>query len=325
MTVTELVTHWYRTYKSPFNQKSTNRIAESNIKVHLAPSDFGAMDISEVTTKDVQEFLTELMLHGNKCKLINYDKVGQPLSNRSVRKFRQMLIAGFRQGIKDGLITQNPAEGTEPPPIARTMVTTFSPAGQKAFLAHTKKRRFHAAYAMLFFTGCRRGEIMGLSWDDINWQENCFYIRQTLVEYEGEIILKAGGKTQSSVRTIPLPRGLKRILKDVWERTQEERKAEGYSNPHNLIFTNKDGSFYSPQALSRNFKSIAVRMGFSEDIHLHCTRHTWATNMLQLGNAIPDIQALGGWTSSDMLLNIYAHTLKISQKKAMDKLWRSLN
>ena len=66
-------------------------------------------------------------------------------------------------------------------------------------------------------------------------------------------------------------------------------------------------------------------MGLPSDLHLHSTRHTWATNMVQLGIPLSDIQALGGWSRPDVLLRIYAHTLQESQKKAINKLWKQFN
>ena len=60
-------------------------------------------------------------------------------------------------------------------------------------------------------------------------------------------------------------------------------------------------------------------------LHVHSVRHTWATNMIQCGIAITDVQALGGWSRPDTLLNIYAHTVKESQRKAVNKLYQLLN
>lgn len=76
---------------------------------------------------------------------------------------------------------------------------------------------------------------------------------------------------------------------------------------------------------SRNFKNVCLRLGMSSDIHLHCTRHSWATNMIQCGAAISDIQALDGWTTPDMLLSIYAHTVRDSHRKAVMKLYKAVH
>ena len=99
----------------------------------------------------------------------------------------------------------------------------------------------------------------------------------------------------------------------------------GYRNEFNLVFTNKDGSPHDPRNFSKNFKKAIQRLDFcSNDLHVHSTRHTWATNMIQCGVAITDVQTIGGWSRADTLLNIYAHTVKESQRKAMKKLYNSL-
>jgi len=92
------------------------------------------------------------------------------------------------------------------------------------------------------------------------------------------------------------------------------------------VFANKDGSPHNPSYFSRNFKNTIRRLGFcANELHLHSTRHTWATNMIQCGIAISDVQSIGGWSRPDTLLNIYSHTVKESQRKAMKKLYNELN
>lgn len=92
------------------------------------------------------------------------------------------------------------------------------------------------------------------------------------------------------------------------------------------FFTSKDGSPYNPNYFSRNFKNLIKHMPFlSDNLHLHSTRHTWATNMLQCGATISDAQALGGWSRPDTLLNVYAHSVKESQRRAMKKLYKEIS
>lgn len=66
-------------------------------------------------------------------------------------------------------------------------------------------------------------------------------------------------------------------------------------------------------------------MGINSHLHVHCTRHTFATDMLQLKTAIPDLKALGGWSTTDTLMEIYAHTVQSSQRRAMKRLYDSFS
>lgn len=321
----EYVLYWYNTYRLPRQQKTTQLVNMSLIRNHIVGSDVGEMELADVTTRDIQEFLTEELLHGKKTVLKNLDLRGTSLSPHTIIKLRQLLIAMFRQAAKENLVLCNVAENTEPLPLPWHDSAVFTPESQRKFLAAAKNHRYYVAYVLLFYMGCRRGEILGLSWDSIDFRRNILTIRQELLLENNEIVLKKHGKTRNSIRTIPFPQEIKCLLSEWRKKQKEESRGVGYKNEYNLVFCNKDGSPHNPAYFSRNFKALVRRLDFcSDELHLHSTRHTWATNMVQLGVGITDIQALGGWSRPDTLLNIYSHTVKESQRNAMKKLFKEL-
>lgn len=229
--------------------------------------------------------------------------------------------------MKEGIVSKNPAADTEPIPIIYKKGPVFLPDVQRKFLKATRAHRFYPAYVLLFFCGLRREEVLGLSWNEVDLRRNEMVISQVLV-MEGRVpVLRPATKTRSSLRAIPFPQEIKLMLAD-WRRQQKDERScvPGWSNPHNLVFTNKDGSLHNPVYFSRNFKNAVKRLDFCDNrLHVHSTRHSWATNMVQSNAAITDIQCLGGWSRPDTLLNIYSHTVKKSQRKAMSKLYKELN
>ncbi len=282
--------------------------------------------MTEARTIDYQIFLRDLLVSGNKCKLASLNNYGNPLSRWTVIKIRQILIAACKWAVREGIIPKNYAEETENIPIKKNYSSIFSIEAQRIFLRYTRRHRYYVAYTLFFYTGCRRGEILGLSWDNVHRRENYIVIDQNLVMEKGKPVLKKKcAKTERSLRTIPIPKDIRLLFSEVEQRQKQEKKANpNWKNPENLVFTGKDGSCVNPAYFSRNFKNICKRLGFSPDLHLHCTRHSWATNMMQCGAAINDIQALGGWATPDMLLRIYAHTVKESQRKAIMKLYKAV-
>ena len=94
-----------------------------------------------------------------------------------------------------------------------------------------------------------------------------------------------------------------------------------YTNMYNLVFCTKKGDVYNPNNLLQNNEKRLKRLGLPKDLHIHSTRHTFATNLIHNKVAIVDIQKLGGWANPDILLNLYAHTLQESQIKAIDELY----
>lgn len=322
----DYMVYWYKTYRMPKQQRTTQIANLSLINNHIIGSKIGELELNEITTRDVQEFLTNELMSGKKTYLKHLDLRGTSLSPHTVIKLRQILIAMFRQAMKEKIIIYNVAESTESLPLPWHESPIFTPDNQRKFLYAARGHRYYVAYVLLFYLGCRRGELLGLAWDAIDFRKNTLTIRQELLLEKNNIVLRKRGKTRNSVRVIPFPKEIKFLLGEWRKKQKEESREAGYKNEYNLVFCNKDGTPHNPAYFSRNFKALIKRLDFcSDELHLHSTRHTWATNMVQLGIGISDIQALGGWSRPDTLLNIYAHSVKESQRKAMKKLFKELN
>lgn len=322
------IKYWHATYRQPNQSVNTALGIKSNIRTHIDPSKLGNMEVDEIKVEDVQKFLTALLISGNKSRFIKFPPGGpRPLARSTVNKIRQIIIASLDQAVKEHIINYNVAKDTEPIKIIPSDGEFFSIEAQQKFLQYTSTHRFHVAYQLLFFTGCRRGEILGLSWNNVDLRRNYISIRQTLAIEDGKIVLyKNHAKTYTSKRLIPIPAHIKHQLIEIRNRQKREKaECSTWNNPDALIFTNRDGSPHNPNYFTRNFKNVIRRMGLPQTLHLHSTRHSWATNMVQLGIPLSDIQALGGWSRPDVLLRIYAHTIQNSQKKAINKLWKKIN
>lgn len=319
----DYVAYWYKTYKMPKHAKSTSEVQWTYINLHIKPSTLGMKDLKEVYTGDIQKFLGELLMSGNKSKLKSLKSIGEPLSFWTVQKIRQLLISAYKQALKENIIDHNFAADTDPIPKPIKHNIVFSPEHQQKFLHATKNHRFYVAYVLLFYIGCRRSELLALSWNNINFKQNTITICQGLVIENNVPTLKKTTKTQKSVRTIPIPQEIKFLLRNHQRnQTIERNSTPNWNNPEDLVFVNKDGSYHNPRYFSRNFKETLKRLGLPPNLHVHSTRHTFATNLLQLSVPIVDVQALGGWSTPNVLLNIYAHTVQKSHKKAINKLYK---
>ena len=235
MKIKDYVTYWYKTYRMPRQARTTQLTCLSVIENHISCSTFGEMELTEVETHHVQEFLTEELLHGKKTCLKYRSYIGEPLTAHTIIKLRQILIAAFKQAVKEGYIPRNVAEDTETVPLPHKDAHVFTPENQRKFLAQTRHHRFHTAYALLFFLGCRRSEVLGLSWDAIDMRRNTLQIRQVLVMEGNTPVIRQSTKTKSSLRTIPFPSEIKAMLQDWQKKQKEESKAPGYHNEYNLV------------------------------------------------------------------------------------------
>ena len=209
MQLKDYIIYWYQIYRMHHQQKNTQTAFISLINNHILASPLANMELNDITARDCQEFLTKEHIHGCKVKLKNHSKVGQPLSVHSILKLRQILIAMFKQVAKEGLINKNIAEDTESVPLPWHDNPVFTPETQHKFLQAVKHHRFYAAYVLMFYLVCRRSEILGLSWDSIDFRRNLLRIRQVLIIENNTITLREQTKTKASIRTIPFSKGNK--------------------------------------------------------------------------------------------------------------------
>lgn len=320
----EYIEEWYNTYQVYKHAPQTAMLVRGYIRNHIKPSRLGKMEMKDAKAKDYQIFLKDLMMNGNRCRIESIKAFGSPLAKTTVNKIRQILVRVCDYAVKEGHIKANYAASTERISGRAKVTPIFTPKMQHDFLKEAKKTRFYLAFILGFFTGCRRGEILGLSWKNVNLMESVININQIVIaEGKHAVLKKNHAKTASSIRAIPIPKKIRNML--VSYKIKQERnatKTQHYYNPEGIVFTKVDGGLINPSNFSRCFKKICERLNFPDNMHFHCTRHTWATNMLQSGAAISDVQALGGWTSPDILLKIYSHSVKESYRKAMETMFR---
>jgi integrase len=321
VTVAEWTLEWYQNYKAMKHSPTTKQVQMVYINHHIIPH-IGHLLLNEVQSIDIQQFINYLSTNGNCSKLKHSVNVGNPLAPWTIKKIRALLLAAFDGAIRDGLIEKNPVRDTEPIAVKTLNVAHFTPAQQEIFLNGTQRHRFHTAYKLLFYTGCRRSEVLGLRWENVDLDRSQIQIREVLVNIDGQAFLKKYPKTKASIRTIPIHSDLAKLLKEHKKKQEiEEKNCPTWDNRYNLVFTNKDGSPHSPSYFLHNFKNAIRRLGLPKNLRVHSTRHTFATNLLQLGVAISDVQHLGGWSDTRVVLEIYSHAVQASHRNAVELLY----
>ena len=173
---------------------------------------------------------------------------------------------------------------------------------------------------LCFVTGCRRAELLGLPWDNVDLEKGEIHIKQSLICIEGIPRISGFTKNYSSMRTIPIPKRIITLLCDWRQKQLAESLTPGYCNSNNLVFTQANGQWIIPNYFSRNFKNVLKRLRFPKTLHVHSIRHTWATNLIQNKVPITDIQVLGGWSRPNTLLNVYSHAIHETQVEAIHNL-----
>ncbi|MCL6599026.1 MAG: site-specific integrase [Alicyclobacillus macrosporangiidus] len=191
-----------------------------------------------------------------------------------------------------------------------------------------KTERMRAAILLDLATGLRRGELLALEWPDIDFAAGTLRVNKQLVRiavFESRV--RSGTKleiirpkTKCSNRIVPLNDAILNILK--WhkqEQNMEKNRAGNAYTDMNLVFCTELGNFYEPRNFLRLVYTLCKRAGIDR-INVHTLRHTFATRMLEAGEAAKIVQEILGHEDITTTLNRYTHVLPDTKKKSVQKL-----
>jgi len=297
---------WYRGYCKPGIRDTTAMNYEHRIYSHIIPQ-LGHIPLNKLTQADLQAFYNRLKTTG---RLNNTELYGEGLSDRMVRSCHTTCRAALEKAVVERMIPSNPAKGCKlPPKKAREMQVLTSDEIQR-FLKQAKFDGYYDIFLVELSTGLRRGELLGLKWEDFNVDTGELSIRRQVVKTKDGYGTNVP-KTKGSVRTIQLPPQLIRVL--------SKRKDDAISEWIFPSTRNPDKPF-NPSTIYRVEQKLLERADCKK-IRFHDLRHTFATMSLANGMDIKTLSAIIGHESSATTLDIYSHItteMQISAAKKID-------
>jgi len=250
----------------------------------------------------------------------------------SLKGLLDTLRASLNDAKRYGFIADNPCGRVELPRADSVTPVVWDPAQVQAFLDHTRRSRYATLWRLLFATGIRRGEALGLQWDDLDAANARLTIRRNLQADSREGDIRYGPpKTRRSQRTITLDPGTIEALEH-WHRRRQtehsafladiERRLNGFRAPgarlpevlprelpaSSPIFAQADGTPMLPATVSDTFRRQVAKSGLPA-MRLHDVRHTHITHLLRSGEPIQNVSARAGHGSSFTTLTTYAHVI----------------
>lgn len=291
MTFAEWVNVWLEEYKKPSLRVTTYEGYRAMADHHIIPV-LGGMKTTKINTAHIQKFYNK--------------KQGEGLAPKTIRFMHCVIRGALEQAKKEGMMFINPAEAVVLPRLEHEEMKTFSSDQAVVFLKEADEGRYFAVYYLALTTGMRRGEILGLRWQDLDFERGTLSINKSLVRVKSGLVLQ-DPKTQKARRTIKLPDSAVRILrKHKTAQKQERLRLEGDYQDQDLIFANEIGKPTCPRALTRHFERLLKRAGLPA-IRFHDLRHTFATLALENGIDIKTIQENLGHSSISLTGDIYSH------------------
>lgn len=275
------------------------------VNLRIIP-EFGDYDISSITTNIIQEFILKLLNKGN---LVN-DK---PLSVNTVYGIISVLKQGFNLALSLDLIDKNPTTAIKMPKVSEKEICALTREEQKKVEEYciNNRKGNYIGIILCLYTGIRLGELLALTWDDIDFEKKVLFIRKTTykakIAGKNEMVVDKP-KTKKSKRVIPLADKIINLLSYIKKHSESEYIIS--TNKHNIV---------DVRSYQRTFESILNRCHIKH-YNFHCLRHTFATRALELGMDIKTLSEILGHTNVAITLNRYAHSLFEYKVQEMNKI-----
>lgn len=316
-TVADVSKEWRtKTLLASSRKPTTRALYESLLRTHVETSSIASRRLDRLRASDVDGLIIELR---SKTKS-NGDR---QLAEASIEKIIRVLRLVLDGAVRDQLLARNPVETAERVSVPRKEVSHLAAADVVKVLAKARGTRYAAILSIIAATGIRKGEALGLHWEDVDFERGTLKVRKTLARVDGKLI-RTDPKTEKSKRTIPL-RGLgEAVLREHRKAQLEERmKAANIWTETGYVFTTESGLPMDPRNVLRAITTAAKKAGIP-NVNVHTLRHSAATHWLENGAHIRAVADLLGHSSTRITGDIYAHTSDEAANRAIDGLGEAL-
>ena len=269
------------------------------------------------------------------CKIV-LNQMDKDYAGATIRQTYICMGTMLRSAVMNDLIPKHPMDGVRytKPVRAKNDIKFLTIEEQKKFLEVAKRSHNYYQYALILETGLRTGELIGLTWDAIDWKNRTLTVNKTLEFRHKQKDWRAGPpKTQHSYRTIPLTNFAYEILQTVYENSKNQKRSETLSQELEYIdrHTGAKSKLVMNDLVFINWRTGEPAKNSSYDTHLyklcdeagikrfcmHALRHTYATRAIESGMQPKVLQKLLGHASIQTTMDRYVHVTNDSMLKAV--------
>ncbi len=304
LTMDQYFTHWLE-MTAHSHKPATHRRYTENTNLHFRPF-FGKMKLAKLSAIHIETFYA--------------DRLAAGLGGTTVNLLHNILHSALKQAVRLNLITRNPTEMVDPPRKTTPEQKAWDARQTSAFLKVADQHEWAALWRLAITTGLRRGELLGLRWSDIDWEQGALSVRRTLSRgatggYEFGV-----PKTQAGKRKVELTSSVMASLQAHRRRQVEARLAlDAPYQDQELIFADALGGPVHPNTMRNQFLKLVAQAGVPP-IRIHDLRHTSATLMLANGEHVKIVSERLGHASIAITLDRYSHVTPGMQREAANRL-----
>jgi integrase len=332
-TVAEYLTYWLGQVVREDRRPKTYQGYEGVVRLHLIPG-LGSKRLGKLTAQDVRTFITRTKQECQCCKH-GWDAqrdtrrccaLGQccdsRLSARMVQFIHAVLRNALESAVREEIIPRNVAKLVQVSTPRYKVNRGLTGQQAKATMAAAADHRLSALYVLALYLGLRRGELLGLRWQDVDLDEGKLEVVNNLQRVGGALRL-VPPKTEDSARTVPLPPMCVEALRTHEQRQAAERSEAPDWEDHGFVFPSRRGTPMEPDNLRRSWYQIRRAAGLGT-ARFHDLRHTCVTLLLDLGAPPHVVQEIAGHSDIEVTMTIYAHVSLDEKRKALGKLGEAL-
>ena len=307
-TVGEWLDTWLKTYALYSVKSYTYDAYERSCNIHIKPA-LGRIRLSALTAPQIQQFYNSLITE-------------KKLSPKTVKNIHGVLHRALGQAVKLGMLRSNPTNVCDLPKAHRKEIKPMEQAEITKFLQAIQGTKYGLVYQITLFTGLREGEVLGLTWDCIDFQHNALYVNKQLQKTQkvgGQYVLAPTKSGRS--RMITVAPSVMDLLKKQKSQQAQMRLLVGqeWKNPWDLVFTNEFGGNLSHFTVYKTFKEIVRSIGLEQE-RFHDLRHSYAVVSLESGDDIKTVQTNLGHATASFTLDVYGHVSQKMRQQSADRM-----
>ena len=307
---------WLEVYKAADCKTSTLNLYK-NVYNRYIKRTLGKKQVKSLRSDIIQRFI---------------NKAAGEYSKSVAATINFLLYDSLRQAARNGIIAKNPMENTTPPKYKTPgKKRALSAEAERKFLDAAKESNYYPLYRLASLTGMRIGEVLGMQWQDVDFDKGELHITHTMCYTPGRGQYLDSPKSAASRRIIPMEKNSEvyTLLRD-WRRKQRHQRLQAgkYWQPlegmEDIVFTSNHGTPHYDMNVRTDQRKIVAQLKASgveiDSCTFHTLRHCFATRCIENGMDPKVLQALLGHSTFAMTMDLYCDVMEDVKRKELQKI-----
>ena len=314
ITIIEWMNKWMSLFKNNISQ-TTRRGYENQIRIYIADHPIGQMLLQSVRTEDVQAWINDLAKASPAS--------GEQISAKTIKNVFMNISAALKKAVELNKIRRNPCDGVSLPKCKKYQGEVYDDEDVAKLLSCANGTDMEVPIKMELVLGLRRGELLALRWDHVDFNKQIIKIDENLVYVDKSVskdgyIIKAP-KSASGLRLIYMTEKLLELLKKHYEDYLNMAGKTGSFHDGGFVICQPNGKPFTPNAMTRKFERFLENNNLKK-IRFHDLRHINATLMIKNGISPREAQMRLGHADVSVTLGTYSHVLDSMQQATAEKI-----